>query len=307
MDRFEDIQAFVAVVEAGSFTAAAERLDADKSAISRRVSALEDRLGAQLLRRTTRTLSITDSGSGFYQRAVQILADLDEAESAVAQEHGELRGRLRIALPLSFGIHHMRAPIAEFQRLHPGLHLDLDLSDRFVDLLQDGFDVAVRIGELRDSSLIARRLFSSNAVICASEAYLQQFGEPRDPRELVNHRCLTYSGNVESRSWTFLSADGEPERVPIGVAMTANSGDILLEAAAEGFGIVWQPTFLACPYVQDGRLVPILTDARSPTNYGHAVYPPTRHLSHRVRAFIDFLVDHFSGVPYWDPGPQRGK
>ena len=161
MDRFEDLITFNAVVETGSFTAAAARLGADKSAVSRRVSGLEERLGVQLLRRTTRSLNLTDTGQGFYERSARILSDLEEAESAVAQQHGELRGRLRVALPLSFGILHMCKPISEFNLRHPRVQFDLDLSDRRVDLLQEGIDVAIRIGQLEDSSLIARKLFQS--------------------------------------------------------------------------------------------------------------------------------------------------
>ncbi|MGB5166563.1 MAG: LysR family transcriptional regulator, partial [Woeseiaceae bacterium] len=168
MDKFEDIQAFVAVVEAGTFTAAADRLDTAKSAVSRRVSALEERLGVQLLRRTTRVLNLTETGRAFYEHAKRILSDLEEAEAAVQQEHGELRGTLRVALPLSFGVRHMCGPIATFGKLHPQVQFDLDLNDRRVDLIEENMDVALRIGRLSDSSLIARRLFDAHSVVCAS-------------------------------------------------------------------------------------------------------------------------------------------
>ena len=300
MNKFEDIQAFVAVVEAGSFTAAAERLAADKSAISRRVTALENRLGTELLRRTTRALTITDTGNSFYQHAARILADLDEAEAAVAQQHGELQGRLRVALPLSFGVHHLRCPIADFNKAHPGVQMDLDLSDRFVDLLQEGFDVAIRIGNLKDSTLVARRLFESRLVVCASPDYIAEHGAPEKPDDLAAHKCVVYSGTSDPTHWTFIHANGEDQHVRVNPVMFANSGDVLLEAVADGLGIALQPTFLACAFIQSGRVVPILTDYHCPISTGYAVYPPTRHLSHRVRAFIDFLAEHFSGVPSWD-------
>ncbi|HKJ20411.1 MAG TPA: LysR family transcriptional regulator, partial [Woeseiaceae bacterium] len=172
MDKFEDLQAFVAVVETGSFTAAADRLDTAKSAVSRRVSALEERLGVQLLRRTTRVLNLTDTGQSFYEHSSRILADLDEAEAAVQQEHGELRGTLRVALPLSFGVRHMCKPIAAFCKRHPRLKFDLDMNDRRIDLVEEGIDVAVRIAHLKDSSLIARKLFDSRFVVAASPLYL---------------------------------------------------------------------------------------------------------------------------------------
>ena len=300
MDRFEDLQTFAAVVETGSFTAAATRLDADKSAISRRVSALEARLGAQLLRRTTRTLNLTDTGYAFYERAIRILADLEEAESAVALQHGELKGRLRVALPLSFGILHMCTPIDAFNQQNPGVRFDLDFSDRRVDLLQEGIDVAVRIGQLRDSTLIARRLFTARTVVCASPAYLAANGTPATPADLAEHDCLVYSNLSDPEHWSWIDERKEKQRVRVRIRMSANNGDFLSSAAADGLGIVMQPTFIAHRHIRGGALVPILTDIEWPASPAWAVYPPTRHLSHRVREFIDFLVDHFADTPYWD-------
>ena len=215
MDKFEDLQAFVAVVEAGSFTAAAERLDAAKSAVSRRVSALEERLGVQLLRRTTRTLNLTDTGRSFYEHSARILADLDEAESAVQHEHGELRGTLRIALPMSFGVRHMCKPIAAFSRLHPQIRFDLNLNDRRVDLLEEGLDLAIRIGHLKDSSLIARKLFDANTVVCASPHYLKTHGTPESPEDLRNHDCLVYSNLADPDTWQWTNKDGSKRKVAV--------------------------------------------------------------------------------------------
>jgi DNA-binding transcriptional LysR family regulator len=294
------MQAFTAVVETGSFTAAAERLKANKSAVSRRVSALEERLGAQLLKRTTRTLNLTDTGRSFYERSARLLADLDEAESAVAQEQGELRGRLRIALPLSFGLMHMTAPINEFARLHPRVEFDLDLSDRYVDLIQEDIDVAVRIGQLTDSSLIARRLFKSRIVASASPDYLEANGTPVAPADLSKHRCLAYSNLVDSSQWSWIDGDGQQQRVDVHASLAANNGEMLSQFAANGRGIVMQPTFIAHKFIRDGTLVEVLPDVRWAEITAYAVYPPTRHLSYRVRAFIDFLADYFKGIPYWD-------
>jgi len=303
MDRIDDLQAFVAVVEAGSFTAAAERLGIAKSAISRRVSALEQRLGAQLLRRTTRRLSLTDSGSGFYERGLAILADLDEAEAAVAIEQGELRGQLRIALPLSFGVRHMCEPIADFRHLHPGIEFSLDLNDRRVDLVEEGRDLAIRIGELKDSSLIARRLFESRTVVCASQDYLEKFGRPRTPAELAEHACLVYGNLSDPGKWVCRDARGKRHAVDVNVALTATSGDFLCNMAIHGAGVAIQPTFIAGRAICEGHLVPILTEYEWPATPAYAVYPPTRRLSSRVRAFIDFLAQRFEGVPYWDIVP----
>ena len=300
MRRFEELQALVAVVETGSFTAAADRLDMAKSAVSRRVAALEERLGVQLLRRTTRRLSLTDTGQSFYEHSARILADLDEAESAVLQEHGELRGTLRIALPLSFGVHHMCRPVAEFSRRHPRVSFDLDLNDRRIDLVAEGVDLAVRIGHLADSSLIARRLFEARTVVCASPGYLDEHGTPQRPEALRDHDCLVYANLAEPTKWVCHDADGNRIRVDVTATMTASSGDFLCAAAKQGLGIAMQPTFIAGEAISRGELVPILSDYQWPITPAYAVYPPTRHLSYRVREFIDFLVDTFSGTPEWD-------
>ncbi|MEM6576501.1 MAG: LysR family transcriptional regulator [Pseudomonadota bacterium] len=300
MNRFDDLEAFVAVVEAGSITQAADRLGIAKSAVSRRLTGLEQRLGAELIRRTTRRLNLTDTGQGFYDQAARILADLDEAESAVAQSQGELRGRLKVALPLSFGLRHMAEPIGEFARLHPKVSFDLDLNDRRVDLLEEGADLALRISHLEDSSMIARRLFDARTVIVASPSYLAERGVPTSPEELISHQCIVYSNLAHPNRWKCRDADGVPITVEVNPWMSASSGDLICALAAEGRGIAMQPTFIAGAAVASGELVPLLTDYQWPATPAWAVYPPTRHLSHRVRAFIDFLAETFAGIPVWD-------
>ena len=305
MNRLDDLEAFVAVVEAGSITQAADRLGIAKSAVSRRLSALEQRLGVELIRRTTRRLNLTETGRGFYEQSSRILADLDEAESAAAQSHGELRGRLRIALPLSFGLKHMGRPISEFVRRHPKVTFDLDLNDRRVDLLEEGADLALRIGRLEDSSLIARRLFDARTVLVASAEYLERHGAPAVPHDLAAHRCLAYSNLREPNRWRCRDRDGKAIDVAIKPVMMASSGDFLSGMAADGHGIAMQPTFIAGPLVESGALVPILTDYQWPITPAYAVYPPTRHLTYRVRAFIDFLAETFAGTPPWDRACDR--
>jgi DNA-binding transcriptional LysR family regulator len=300
MHQLEDLRTFVAVVEAGSFTAAADRLGIAKSAASRRVASLEGRLGVQLLQRTTRRLNLTDTGLSFYERCARILADLDEAEAAVHQEHGELRGKLRIALPLSFGIRHMCKPIAEFARMYPQVTFDLDLNDRRVDLVQEGADLALRIGRLSDSSLIARRLFDSHTVVCASPEYLEEHGAPKTAEDLRDHHCLVYGNMSDPTRWIGRDNAGNEHPVDVQASLSATSGDFLSQLAAKGLGIVIQPTFIAGELIRRGELLPLLTDYQWPTMPAYAVYPPTRHLSFRVRTFIDFLVEYFSGTPYWD-------
>ncbi|GMQ76998.1 MAG: LysR family transcriptional regulator [Gammaproteobacteria bacterium] len=300
MDRFEDLRTFVRVVEAGSFTGAAERLQRAKSAVSRRVSELEDRLGVQLLNRTTRRLDLTATGRNFYTRCVRLLSDLEEAELAVSSEHASLRGTLRIASPMSFGILHLADAINDFLSLHQDLRLEADLNDRRANLIEDGFDVAIRLGALADSSLIARRLAPMRRVTCASPAYLERFGTPRSPDDLVNHTGLSYSNIPDSARWQYRCPNGERRAARIGNRMRVNNGDMLLSAARHGLGVVVSPTFLAYRDIEQGALVPILTEYALPEDSAYAVYPHGRHLSYRVRVFIDFLAERFGERPYWD-------
>jgi len=300
MDRLEAMRTLVAVVDSGGISAAAERLDVAKSAVSRRIAELEEHLGAQLLRRTTRTVQLTDTGRSFYERCLGILADVEEAESAVRQEHGALRGRLRVAMPLSFGVLHLAPAVIAFLERHPDVELDLDLNDRQVDVLQEGFDVAVRIADLADSSLIARRLTTVRLLPCASPGYLQRHGAPRTPEDLAGHRCLVYSNAPDGAAWQYRTPAGEPRQVRVGVRLQANNGDLARQLALAGEGIALAPTFIVYRELARGELVPLLQEWRWPQFNAYALYPPTRHLSRRVRAFVDFLAERFAGVPYWE-------
>jgi len=300
MARLEDMETFARVVETGSISGAAERLGVAKSVVSRRIANLEERLGAQLFRRTTRRLNLTATAHSFYDRCLRILADVQEAEDAVSDEHATLRGRLRVAVPLSFGLMHLGPAIDNFMQAHPDVEFDLDFNDRQVDLLTEGFDVAVRIARLADSSFIARRLAPIKGAVCASPGYLERYGTPKTPAELSDHRCLIYSNLPDPSLWTYEGPDGRPVSVRVKPRLLANNGDFMCEAAIAGQGIVSQPTFIVYQAIEQGRLIPILTDYTWPRVDAYAVYPQTRHLSHRVRAFVDFLVDRFSGVPYWD-------
>ena len=264
------------------------------------MSALETRLGVELLRRTTRRLSLTDTGRSFYERSTRILADLDEAEAAAAQAHGELNGTLKVALPLSFGVRHMAEPVAEFSRRHPRVRFDLDLNDRRVDLIDEGMDLALRIGRLKDSSLIARRLFDARTALVASPAYLEAHGAPERPEDLTGHAFLTYSNLAEPNRMVGRDAAGRRFDVEVTAQLSASSGDFVAEQAKAGRGIALQPTFIVGGAIERGELVPVLGDYSWPETPAYAVYPPTRHLSYRVRAFIDFLAEWFSGTPAWD-------
>jgi DNA-binding transcriptional LysR family regulator len=300
LNRLEEMQTFVRVVEAGSISGAAERMNIAKSAVSRRLADLEQRLGVQLFRRTTRRMNLTDTGRSFYERCLRILADVEEAELAVSQEHAALRGKLRVAVPLSFGLLHLGPAINEFQQRHPEVEFDLDFNDRQVDLLAEGFDLGLRIAELSDSSLIARRLATIRHVVCASPDYLERHGQPRHPTELAGHACLVYSNLPDPGTWSFQDAEGRPGSVKVDVRLRANNGEFLSRAAVAGQGIIVLPSFIVYRSIERGELVPLLTEYRWDSINAYAVYPPTRHLSNRVRAFVDFLAERFAGLPYWD-------
>ena len=300
MDKFANLEALVAVVESGSFSKAAERLDVTKSVVSRRISLLEQQLGVHLLRRTTRSLSLTGPGQEFYGRAVRILAELGEAEQSVADASLELRGRLRIAAPLSFGLLHLSGALNDFLYEHAGIELDLDLNDREVNLVEEGFDMAVRIGNLRDSTLVARRLGTVRFVTCASPEYLARQGVPSHPDELTGHAGLHYANITPTEAWQFIGIAGEPVVAVPGICMRANNGDVLASAAAAGLGIVNTPTFIVSDLIARGRLVPILPEHQRPPIGIHAVFPPGRLIARRVRVFADYLAERFGDLPYWD-------
>ena len=300
MDTFAQLQVFVGIVEAGSISGAAERLGMAKSAVSRRLAELEARLGTSLIQRTTRRLNLTDSGRTYYARCVGILADLEEAESAVSQAHGALRGGLKVALPLAFGLRHLAPLIHQFMTLHPEVRFELDFNDRQIDLMQEGFDLAIRIATLEDSSLIARRLAPIRHILCASPDYLVKHGTPETATDLARHVCLAYSNLRDPGLWTYWSADGQTGTVRVPVRLAASSGEFLLQAGIAGEGLLLLPTFYVHEALRTAQLVKVLPAYTWPELSAYAVYPPTRYLSSRVRAFIDFLVERLQGEPYWD-------
>lgn len=300
MDRFANMDTFVRVVEAGSISGAADRLGVAKSVVSRRLKELEEHLGVELFHRTTRRLNLTDTGRAFYHQSVRILQDVLEAELATSQAHGTLKGSLKVALPLSFGLMHVGPAINDFLNEHPQIEFDLDFNDREVDLIQEGFDLAIRIANLPDSSLIARRLTPIQSVVCASPAYLECMGTPQSPDDLINHRCMAYSLIQDVEYWRFTDANGETTRTKIHPHLKASTGEFLKDAAVVNQGIILIPSFIAYKEIERGELVPLLRKYRPPQIDAYAIYPPTRHLSHRVRAIVDFLIKRFEGTPYWD-------
>lgn len=293
------MEIFVRVVDAGSISGAAERMDMAKSAVSRRLSNLEARLGAQLLNRTTRRLSLTAEGSEFYERSNQILADVATAEDEVAQADNRLTGRIRVAAPLSFGLDHVGPVISDFLQSHPGLSIDLDFNDRQSDLVAEGFDLGIRIARLSDSSLIARRLTPIRHIICASPAYWDQHGRPEQPNDLKAHTALRYTLAAQ-RSWRFTSADGKRGSVTVPAQTAANNGLFLTQAATKGAGVIRMPVFIVYRAIEAGTLEPVLLNYRWGDLIAWAVYPKTRHLPYRVRALIDQLARAFGETPYWE-------
>jgi DNA-binding transcriptional LysR family regulator len=302
MDRFADIEAFTAVVEAGTFSAAGDRLGVAKSVVSRRISQLERRLGSRLLHRTTRRLALTETGKNFYQRAVQVLADLDDAEQSVTEETIELRGSLKLAAPLSFGLVHLSDAITDFLDEHPAIELNLDLNDRNINLVEEGFDIAVRIGELQDSTLVAKRLGTVRNITCASRAYLERHGEPTSPDELHQHIGLQYSNINYKQQWCYVTPEGKMIYAQPQIRIRANNGEALAAAASAGLGITTGPTFILGRYIKGGSLITILNEyKRSPVGI-YAVYPPGRLIPRRIQVFADFLAGRFGDNPYWDNG-----
>ena len=300
MDRFADIEALVAVVESGSFSAAADRLGIAKSALSRRISLLEKRLDARLLNRTTRQLSLTDAGRAFYDRAVRLLHDLEEAEQEVASEHATLGGKLKVAAPLSFGLMHLKPIVNAFLHDHEGVRIELDLNDRQIDLVEEGIDMAIRIGRLADSTLIARRLNDISRVTVASPDYLQAHGTPGHPHDLVLHSGLRYTNISRRDAWTFINSADERINVNVPERFRTNNGLMLADVAKAGLGIATLPTYEVYQSIEAGRLVPLLTDWRYADLGLYLVYPPGRFLSTRTRTFSEVLAARFGGRPYWD-------
>lgn len=295
-DKFEDMRVLNAVVSAGGFAAGAERLNIAKSAVSRRIRELEDRLGARLFDRTTRRVQLTEAGRDFHDRAIKLLADLENAEEAASSASRELKGRIRVAAPVSFTTHCLAPAVAPFLERHPEVTLSIDTNDRMVDLVRDGFDLAIRIAQLPDSSLVARRLATIRRACVASPSLLDRLGTPQSPDDLSRFPGLRYSNVDETYYWTF--ADSIVASVTS--RMDIANGEAVREAAIAGLGVAVLPTFIVHDAVKRGALSIILEKHMKPPIAMYAVHPSIRNQTARARAFIDFLVDAFKGEPQWD-------
>jgi len=299
IDIVASMRVFSTVVEAGSFSGAADRLDLSRGMATRYVAQLEAHLGVRLLNRTTRRLSLTEAGTDYYERAVQVLAMVEEAHSSVVQEASEPRGTLRISTSHAFGVQHLGGAITEFVRRYPGVKADVTLNERVVDLVEEGFDLAIRVATRIDPGLVARKITRARIVACASPAYLKEHGVPATPEELVRHNCLSYVYVNMPNEWHFIR-NGEERKVVVSGDLRANSGDILRNAAVEGLGVILQPTFLVYEALREKKLLRILPDWEPEALTMFAVYPNRKFLPPKVRSFIDFLVERFGPQPYWD-------
>jgi DNA-binding transcriptional LysR family regulator len=299
MDRFGAMRVFSQVVETGSFAKAAERLNLSTSATSRYVAELESHLGTRLLNRTTRRVSLTESGRAFYERCVQLLGDLEEAEQEAARAAVVPRGTMKLTTSVAFGVRHLAPAIAVFLARHRDVRFDVSLSDRMVDLVEEGFDLGIRIGGPGSENLVARKLGETRLVPCASPEYLKARGAPKTPDELAGHNCFTYEYVTPRNLWRFRDAAGREQAVRVSGNLHSNNGDLLAEVAARGAGVVFEPAFIVGPEVRAGRLVPLLQDFEPAPVPIYAVYPSRKHLSAKVRLFVDFLVASFADTTDW--------
>jgi DNA-binding transcriptional LysR family regulator len=294
------MRVFSQVVELGGFSKAAEHLGLSTTATSRHVADLEAHLQTRLLNRTTRRVSLTESGRAFYERCVQVLADLEEAEQEASRAAVVPRGTIKLTAPVNFGVRHLAPAIADFLAEHAEVRFDVSLSDRIVDLVEEGFDLGIRVGTAGPEHLVARKLGETRVVPCASPEYLARRGAPQTPEDLQRHDCFTYEYVTPKNVWRFRDPAGGERAVRVGGRLHSNNGDLLAEAAARGAGIVLEPAFIVGPEVRAGRLVPLLQDYVPTPAPIYAVYPSRKHLSAKVRRFVDFLVERFSQAQDWN-------
>lgn len=306
MGQLEDMYVFVRVVEAGSITQAAAQLNLAKSAVSKRLVELENRLGSKLINRTTRTSSITETGNQYYQRVKVLLNDIDSLNDEITYKTEVVEGSLKISAPLSFGIGHLASAIGVFMHQHPSLNINIDFSDEKIDIIEGGYDLAFRIGSLPDSSLQARKITPIRHVICASPDYLERQGTPATPQELTTHQVLKY-GRWPLAGLSLLDHTGHQHLVNVESYFNANNGDALKQLALSGHGITILPTFIVWEALKRKDLVSILDNYSLPSMSAYVIYPATRYLPNKARRLIDFLIDRFGENPYWDKSTEIFK
>lgn len=305
-DAFHEMSVFNRVVSTGTLTAAARDLGVSTAAVSRKLAALEARLGVRLLHRTTRKLSLTDEGAAYHEASARILAEIEEADAAAAARRVEPQGVLKVAMPASFGLKHIAPLMPQFAERYPRVQLAFSLSDRSVNVIEEGFDVAIRIAELEDSSLAARRLAPNRRVVCASPEYLRRHGTPRVPADLLKHNCLTTTDF--HMTWEYRDPQGKRDSVRVSGRHACDNWEVLREWAVAGMGVALKSTWDVREHLDDGSLVLLLPDyAFGPDVAIYAVYPHRRYLPAKTRLFIDFLADSLGPEPYWDMPPRRAR
>jgi DNA-binding transcriptional LysR family regulator len=306
IEQLTGVVVFARVVAARSFSAAARELGMSKSAVSKQVSRLEAALGARLLNRSTRRLGLTEAGAVLYERCTRIVAELDAAGAELGRLRAAPAGLLRVSAPMSFGHRHVAPLLPEFLAAHPQLRVELALTDRFVDLIEERFDCAVRIAQLPDSSLVARRLAPARRVVCGAPAYFARRGVPRTPDDLRSHDCIDYTYLAAAGGWPF-TVGGRLHRVPVRSRFATNNGEAMRAAALAGVGVALIPTFIVGDDLRAGTLQAVLADYETWNAFVHAVYPPTPQVAPKVRAFVDFVAARCAGTPYWDDGLPRHR
>ncbi|MDA1310100.1 MAG: LysR family transcriptional regulator [Proteobacteria bacterium] len=298
MDTLTAMKVYCSVVENDSLAGAARTLNISPSVVSKQLSALEDRLGVRLLNRTTRRVSVTEVGTAYYDRCKRIIADVDEAEVAVSRSHSQPRGMLRITAPSTFAHRHVTPHLPKFIDRYPEVELQVQVNDRIVDLVDDGIDLAIRIAQLKDSSLIARRLASNHRSIVATPEYLKTWGIPERPEDFLQHALITWLPGNLINDWHFV-IDGKEQVIRTKGTISMNNGDSILSTVLAGGGLAMMNAFMTGEYVQDGRLLAVMEDYVREDVPIYAVYPSSRHLSPKVRAFVDFLLETYGPKPYW--------
>ncbi len=298
MDRFNAMKLYCRIVETGQLSLAADQLNLSRGAVSKQLAKLEAHLGGRLLNRTTRRLTPTEVGIAFYERAKLILESIEEAECVVTGLTAEPRGTLRINAPMSFGSRYLGELLAKYQEKYPQIEIDISLHDRQVDVVDEGYDLVLRIAALEDSSLIARKLASCNIVACASPSYLKKFGEPTKPEDLKHHQCLLYSYDDSVKQWSLENQLGEKEQVLVNGVLLANNGDLMCDAMVNGMGIAMLPTFIAADVIKRGKAQVVLPNWTGKPSDISLLYPSSKHLSAKVRTFVDMAVEHFKTNPW---------
>ena len=298
MDIFTTMKVYCSVVENDSLADAARKMNVSPSVVSKHLSALEDHLGVRLLNRTTRRISITEEGTAYYERCKQIITDVAEAEIEVSSAHTAPRGLLKITAPVTFAHRHLTPHLPKFLDMFPEVEVQVQVNDRVVDLVDEGIDLAIRISQLKDSSLIARRLAPNRRYIAATPEYLERNGTPKSIDDLKDHRLITWPPGNPLNDWHFL-IDGVDRIIKVKGAIAVNEGDAILTTLLAGGGLGMTQEFLAGPFVKEKKLVPLLEEIVREDNPIYAVYPSSRHLSPKVRAFVDFLVETYGPKPYW--------